>query len=416
MFKKIIACLILVCSFTVFTACGIDITESSEKSSGSKSRVYASNEQPIETSKTSKNDNSVTNSKETSKETSKQNSVNSTNDSSPTNSKNNSTESSSSKSQETSSSKNTTLTKEQQETVTKALNAVDWQLENGGWGKNGDKTSTFNDYPSDYCWAVGGKFVGTIDNKATYPEMRLIAEAYDIKPDKKLKDSFDKALQFLKNLQYPSGGFSQIYPRNGKYNDHVTFNDGAMVSVLNLLQDIAQNKAPFKNIVDDSERAICQQMIDKAVDYIIKAQLTVKGEKAAWCAQHNPTTYAPELARSYELPSVSGSESVGVIQFLLTQTNNQKALDAAESARLWLKSRAMKDTTYSKRNPPSFFSEKAGSYCWYRFYDLQTGEGYFCDRDGKTYTDIDEFYKAAPERATGYDWAGSWLQRAGLYY
>lgn len=413
--KRIITCLILVLTLLVFTACGTDITESLEKSSGSKSRTILT-EQSIETSKTDDNNSSTTSSKETSTVKSTNSTITNSSVNSTTNSSQKSTVTSSSKSQETSSSKNTTLTKEQQETVTKALNAVDWQLENGGWGKTGDKTSTFNGYPSDYCWKVNGKFVGTIDNKSTYPEMRLLAEAYDLKPDKKLKDSFDKALQFLKNLQYPSGGFSQIYPHNGKYNDHVTFNDGAMVSVLNLLQDIAQNKTPFKNIVDDSERAVCQQMIDKAVDYIIKAQLTVKGEKAAWCAQHNPTTYAPELARSYELPSVSGSESVGVIQFLLTQTNNQKALDAAESARLWLKARAMKDTTYSKRNPPSFFSEKAGSYCWYRFYDLQTGEGYFCDRDGKTYTDIDEFYKAAPERATGYDWAGSWLQRAGLYY
>lgn len=410
--KKIIISLIVCCCLLTFTACGTKSLENSQKPNGTKSRVFISVEQSVETTKT--NETSVTSSKETSVEKS----VNSSKENSTTNQINSSTKSTekSSSQQSTTSKQNAPLTAEQKEIITKATNVIDWQLENGGWGKNYDTTTAFNGFPSDYCWAVGGKFVGTIDNSATYTEMRLLAQAYDINQDEKFKQSFCKALAFLKNLQYSSGGFAQIYPHNGKYNDYVTFNDGAMVSVLNLLQDIAQNKTPFKNIVDDSERAVCQQMIDKAVDYIIKAQLTVKGEKAAWCAQHNPTTYAPELARSYELPSVSGSESVGVIQFLLTQTNNQKALDAAESARLWLKARAMKDTTYSKRNPPSFFSEKAGSYCWYRFYDLQTGEGYFCDRDGKTYTDIDEFYKAAPERATGYDWAGSWLQRAGLYY
>lgn len=308
------------------------------------------------------------------------------------------------------------LTTEQKEKIEAATNVIDWQLDNGGWGKNYDTTAKFNGYPSDYCWEVNNKFVGTIDNKATHTEMRILAEAYEINHDPKFKQSFDKAFAFLQKLQYSTGGFSQIYPHNGKYNDYVTFNDEAMVQVLYALQDIANQKAPFISITDSSQRTKSAEMVSKGVEYIIKAQITVKGEKAAWCAQHNPTTYKPEKARAYELASVSGSESVGVIKFLLTQKNNQQALEAAESARLWLKARAMKDITYSKKNPPKFFSTKSGSYCWYRFYDLKNGEGYFCDRDGKVYTNIDAFYKAAPERATGYDWAGSWLQKAGLYY
>ena len=90
------------------------------------------------------------------------------------------------------------------ETLTKATNVIDWQLDNGGWGKNYDTTTEFTAFPSDYCWTVNGKFVGTIDNNATYTEMRLLAEAYDISGDAKFKESFDKGMAFLKNLQYPT--------------------------------------------------------------------------------------------------------------------------------------------------------------------------------------------------------------------
>ncbi len=417
MLKKLLSCLLVLIMALAVVACENSSensqSETSSESGGSSSisslSANSGSNSGSEEGRSSSIENENANS---SIEGSNSSSIEGSNSSSSEGSNSSSSEGSSSSSNKPIGS----FTAQQQELLTKANNVIDWQLDNGGWGKNYDTTTTFNGFPSDYCWAVKGSFVGTIDNSATYTEMRLLAEAYDINPEQKYKDSFNKGLAFLKNLQYPSGGFSQIYPHNGKYNDYVTFNDGAMVAVLNLLQDIAQNKTPFKNIVDESERSTCQQMIDKAVDYILKAQITVKGEKAAWCAQHNPTTYAPEMARSYELPSVSGSESVGVIKFLLTQTNNQQALQAAESARLWLKARAMENTTYSKKNAPTFFSTKSGSYCWFRFYDLTNGEGYYCDRDGNVYTDIAKFYAAAPERATGYDWAGNWLQKAGLYY
>ena len=313
-------------------------------------------------------------------------------------------------------------TAEEQETLRKATNAITWQLNNGGWDKDLDThtakpyTGTTDAGKITNGWKKNNQPLGTIDNDGTYSEMRLIAEAYEISSDKKFKTSFDKGIAFLKNLQYPTGGFAQVYPRRGNYSDYVTFNDNAMVNVLKLLQDIAQNKTPFKKIVNDSERQNCAQMVEKAVGYIIKAQITVQGEKAAWCAQHDPTDYSPKGARAYELPSVSGSESVSIIQFLLTQKNNAEALAAAESARAWLVKHRIENMTYNKRNPPNFFTKAQGKYCWYRFYSLEDGRGFYCTREGKVYYDINEFYAADSERATGYDWAGTWLAKANLNY
>ncbi len=411
MLKKLISCLILACCLFAFTACNANVTIKSPESQVKSSQTILTSSLEKSTTKSVSTEKSTTKSVSTEKSTAK--SV--------------STEKSATKSSQTKSSSkpstSTSLTTAQKNIITKATNVIDWQLENGGWGKNYDTTTTFTSYPSDYCWKVNNKFVGTIDNEATYTEMRLLAEAYTINGDSKFKASFDKGMAFLKNLQYSTGGFAQIYPHNGKYNDYVTFNDDAMVSVLEMLSDIAQNKEPFKTIVSDSERNSCKQMLDKAVEYILKAQITIGGKKTAWCAQHDPENYKPMKARSYELASVSGSESVGIIKFLKTQTDNEEALQAAETARLWLKERRLENTAYSKKSAPNSFTTSQGNYVWHRFYNLETGKGYFCTRSGKVYYDFAEFCVADKEenggsydRATGYDWAGSWLQKAGLNY
>lgn len=413
MIKKFFACLLVMVSVATFTACGLEMEIPSDSTDIStwRSALVSADESAINSAKVdppasnSTNPTSTTSQKVSTTTTSVSNKPSATSNVSSV--------------QPQSSFKPTgsaDLTSEQKAKVEGATNVIKWQLDNGGWGKNNNTTKAFTSFPSDYSWKVNDKFVGTIDNKATYTEMRILAEAYDLTGDAKFKASFDKALAFIKKLQYPSGGFAQIYPHNGKYNDYVTYNDGAMVAVLNMLQEIAKNKAPFQNIVNASERDVCKQMVDKGIDYILQSQITVNGEKSAWCAQHNPTTYKPEMARSYELASISGCESVGIITFLRAQTDNQQAQDAAESARLWLKARRMENVTYSKNNAPNFFSAKSGSYCWFRFYDLTNGQGFYCTRQGKTYTDIAQFYAADSERATGYDWAGSWLAKAGLNY
>ena len=42
---------------------------------------------------------------------------------------------------------------------------------------------------------------------------------------------------------------------------------------------------------------------------------------------------------------------------------------------------------------------------WYRFYELDTNNGFFCDRDGVPTYDIQDL---SEDRYTGYVWAGSW--------
>ncbi len=298
----------------------------------------------------------------------------------------------------------------QQQILTYATNAVTWQLDNGGWDKDYSLhvTRAWNGTESKITkgWSVNGAPLGTIDNDATYSEMRLIAEAYLLSTDATQKqtflDSFNKAFAFLQDLQYPTGGFAQVYPRRNNYSDNVTFNDNAMVSVLKLLQDITKQRYPFSQggIADSATQQLAKTMMDKGTEYILESQIVANGVKTAWCAQHHPTTYAPVKARAYEHPSISGSESVEIIKFLLTLTDNAKAQSSAKSAIAYLDSVKLSNMTYDSSVEPYIFA-KEGETIWYRFYEIGTNKGIFSDMSGVVYYDISQITE---ERRTGYNW------------
>ena len=50
---------------------------------------------------------------------------------------------------------------------------------------------------------------------------------------------------------------------------------------------------------------------------ILKCQVVVDGRPTVWCAQHDEVTFEPRPARAYELVSLSGLESVGIVEYLM---------------------------------------------------------------------------------------------------
>ncbi len=225
------------------------------------------------------------------------------------------------------------------------------------------------------------------------------------KNEQKYKDSFIKGLEFLDLLQYESGGFAQVYPRRGNYSDYVTLNDDAMASVLIMLEQIKNKEYPFNSdILNESQYQKVCKMIDDGIDYLLKSQIISNGKKSAWCAQHDPNNYKPLSGRAYEPVSISGSESIGVIKFLMNQYDNQECVDAAEAAINWLDENKQENLAFDKNTAPYFY-EKQGSTLWYRFYEIGTDKGIFGDRDGKVYYDIADI---SEERRTGYAWSGTW--------
>jgi PelA/Pel-15E family pectate lyase len=239
---------------------------------------------------------------------------------------------------------------------TKADNIVSWQMPHGGFYKLPSWYSAkWNGTAERSEWFGANKVeLGTIDNDGTVTEIMFLANVYGRTGTVAYRDSARKALDFILNMQYPSGGFPQVYPaRTGTtYSNYVTFNDNAMVRALILLDQAAQQKAPLNgDLFTSAQRARLEPALALAVGYILNAQIVQNGVKTVWCAQHDPVNFAPLGARSYELPSKSGKESAQIVAFLMTRPQSAAIAASVKAAIAWYKSPRCSSRTRPMKRP-----------------------------------------------------------------
>ena len=294
-----------------------------------------------------------------------------------------------------------------------AYNMTTWQISNGGFYKAmADKyKSAYSGGQKSEWRAKDGGDLGTIDNNATIQEMRLLAVRYKETTNNSykaaFKTSFNKAVNFLLTMQRSKGGLPQVWPKRGNYSDQITLNDNAMVRAMVTMMDIANKTSPFdSDIIDEATRSKMQGAMDKAIDYLLKAQIVNNGNLTVWCAQHDTNSLAPVGARAYELPSKSGSESAGVVWFLMNWPKQTEAIQkAVKGAIAWYKKTKVTGLYFNKK--AGTFDKRDGNVLWYRFYEVNNDNYFFCDRDGAS-TKTQDFMKISEERRTGYQWAGDY--------
>ena len=314
-----------------------------------------------------------------------------------------------------------------------ADNMLTWQLPNGGFDKRGiaGYAAAWNGSAPRSGWTgANGVEVGTIDNDATVTEIMFLADVYKRSAATTYRDGARRALDFVLTMQYASGGFPQVSParENVAYSSYVTFNDDAMARALVLLLQVTRQVAPLDgDLFTADQRSRAATAITKGVTYILAAQIVQNNVKTVWCAQHDPTTYAPAGARSYELASKSGKESIGVIGFLMTQPQTAEVAAAVRAAIAWFKSDAVqkRDTAYVSRPSSSTddnynpIQSRSGSTMWCRFYDVAQDRCFFSGRlatdnppgNGKQY----DIMAIEPERRYGYEWGGAYGTRLFSY-
>ncbi len=92
----------------------------------------------------------------------------------------------------------------------------------------------------------------------------------------KYKDAALEGIRYLLKAQYPNGGWPQFWPRPKGLLSHITYNDNAMVNVMNLLRDVYSRKAPYTYVPD----TLCQRAriaFDKGVECILNTQVKQNG-------------------------------------------------------------------------------------------------------------------------------------------
>lgn len=266
------------------------------------------------------------------------------------------------------------------------------QLSNGGWRK-------------DYKQSSGEWAKATIDNKATYSEIRRLAAEFKKTNNKTYSNAAIKGINFLLNMQYSNGGWPQVYQASG-YHSHITYNDDAMISVMVLLDEVANRKGDFSFVSSDLAKK-SKSAVDKGVDCILKTQIVSKGVLTAWGQQHDRNTLAPAGARIYEVPSISAGESAKIVQFLRTRPATSKITASIKAAEKWYKSVQITGIRVEKKNNDVVVVSDPSNKTpiWARFYEINTHKPIFVGRDGVVKYNLKDIEQ---ERRTGYAWYGNW--------
>jgi PelA/Pel-15E family pectate lyase len=290
-----------------------------------------------------------------------------------------------------------------------------YQRLSGGWPKNYDREQELTEAQRQRVLKERRQNDATVDNGATHTEIRLLAEAYTKTRDIRFKEAALRGIRYLLDGQYKNGGWPQRFPGSSGYQRYITFNDNAMVGILNLLKEVADGKVEYAFVPGDV-RQECAQAVQHGIECILKCQIVVAGEPTAWCAQHDHVTLKPRPARSYELASLSGAESVGIVRFLMGIENpDDEVIRAIEGSVNWFERSKLEGIKLVRKEDAS--KPKGFDYVvvedpdapplWARFYDIKTNQPIFCSRDGVPRRTLAEI---AYERRTGYSWLGPYAR------
>jgi pectate lyase len=290
------------------------------------------------------------------------------------------------------------------EAKTVAENILSHQSPLGGWPKNLDTSAARYTGKPD-------AIAPTFDNRATTDELRVLARVFDATHDERYRKAFDAGLDYIFIAQYPTGGWPQSYPiRPTTYHRHITFNDDAMVRVLEFLKEIVD--APRYDFVGGVQRAKAEEAFDRGVQCILACQIRVDGKLTAWCAQHDEIDLSPRKARWHELPSISGAESLEIVRLLMSiDRPTPEIIASVDGAAAWFERSRIKGyrvVQHPEEQTPGKFREavrdSAAPDLWARMYDIETNQPLVSGMDSVPHLGMAEIGYGRP----GYQWFGSW--------
>lgn len=229
-------------------------------------------------------------------------------------------------------------------------------------GKNGWRLEEFQHYYGN----------ATFDDHVTADAARFMLRLYLEKRDPRFRASVDKAVRFVLDSQYPSGGWPQRYPLKDEFHHHgnpdytpfITFNDEVGIENMDFLLLVKQTIGGDFKEIDDA--------IARGMDVFVKTQHGAP--TPGWSLQHKPDDLSPAGARTYEPPSIAThttSANVAKLMDFYQLTGDPKFLKGVPAALDWL------DTL---RLPQSRWSADGRQFLTH--YDIETGKPIFVRRRG----------------------------------
>ncbi|GEM_PF-330783 len=209
--------------------------------------------------------------------------------------------------------------------MVRADKLLTWQTASGGWDKElhvRPDPKDANRIISERSWdgkesrsmirTVDGEEAGSLDHGATVNEMVLIAKMYRETYDRRYRASLRKAVDWLLEMQYESGGWPKAYPRTGTDQDLITFQNDAMVRAMTVLLMIRRGEYPFDApIVDEDQLKRIDETLDRGFAFIASSQLVKEGIRTGWAAHYDPAT-SEAIREEVAIP-----ETAGIVRLLM---------------------------------------------------------------------------------------------------
>jgi len=275
---------------------------------------------------------------------------------------------------------------------------LSFQTPSGGWSKRTDMSKAPR--KPGQAFGVEKGYIPTFDNGATSTQLQLLAQAYQATGDKRYAAAFTKGLAFVITAQYPNGGWPQNYPLVGEYHDHITYNDALMRDLMALLQNVAQAKNAFAFVTKEQQQA-AQASLNRALDCVLKTQVIANGTLTIWGAQHDAKTLQPAKARAYEMISLTSSESVWMLDFLMDlESPSAGIIKSVHAAAAWYEQNKMAGKIWT-RGDAELKEDKNAPPLWARFYEIGTNKPLFGDRNDSVHYELEN---VSAERRLGYAW------------
>jgi pectinesterase len=123
-----------------------------------------------------------------------------------------------------------------------------------------------------------------------------------------------------------------VWPLRDGYWSHITYNDDAMIKVLELLGDVASGQNEFA-FVPERTRKLASASVGRGIECLLETQIVAGGRRTVWCQQHDALTLQPTSARNYEMPSQSGLKAPNCDVLMRLPNPSSRIVDAVHVAR-----------------------------------------------------------------------------------
>jgi PelA/Pel-15E family pectate lyase len=304
-----------------------------------------------------------------------------------------------------------------------AENLLFYQRANGGWPPNFDPLRVLTVEEKRELTAQRGREDTSFDNRATYPVVDYLAQAFTQTGDERYRAAAISGIEFIIKAQYGNGGWPHSYPptKSKLYHRHVTIVDDVMTGVLTTLRRIASGTAPYA-FVEPPLAARAAESLGRGDRCLLALQINVDGQLTGWSSQYDSVTLEPAAGRSFELPALISAESVGVLQYLMKiEPPTPEVRRAIEAGVRWLDrskivglrieripAETIRYANHTSRDDVIAVEDPHAPPIWARFYEIDTNRPFMANRDGRKVFRLAEVER---ERRTGYSWYGGYATR-----